>query len=81
MTKRYFEIDIEDYYVPEQRKSRQSAQGGNYDVQCNYLGDMPYSVARSKVENSIRKIGCKVVELDGMLPVSRNLDIIQEYLL
>ena len=163
----FFEIDCEDYYFPEQRESRQSALEENYDVQCSYLGDTPYSVARSKdeveqaiakdvvlhpqyiisgvtmnwnedilstikvvfwlktetaervkrvksreekrwgsrvsvggdmyeqqlsfrnlisglpesmVEDSISKIGCEVRELDGMLPISRNLEIIQEYL-
>lgn len=163
----YFEIDCEDYYFPEQRESRQSALEGNYDVKCNYLGDMPYSLARnkdeveqaiakdiilypqyvicgvtmnwnedilstikvvfwlkteaeervkrvkfreekrwgsrvsvggdmyeqqrsfrnlisglpeSKVKDSISKIGCKVTELDGMLPIFRNLECIREYL-
>ena len=53
----YFEIDCEDYYFPEQRESRQSTLEENYDVQCNYLGDFPYSVARSKdeVEQAIAK--------------------------
>lgn len=46
----YFEIDVEDYYFPEQKESRQAALEGEYDVKCNYLGEIPYSEARSKSE-------------------------------
>ena len=28
----YFEIDVEDYYFPEQKESRQAALEGEYDV-------------------------------------------------
>ena len=46
----YKEIDSEDYYFPEQRASRlQSLEGG--DAACTeYLGDMPFSVSRTKAE-------------------------------
>lgn len=46
----YFEIDIEDYFFPEQKKSRQSILEPQYDVECEYLGEVPYSVPRSKRE-------------------------------
>ena len=46
----YFEIDVEDYYFPEQKESRQAALEGKYDVKCNYPGEIPYSEARSKSE-------------------------------
>ena len=46
----YFEIDVEDYYFPEQKESRQAALEGEYDVKCNYLGEIPYSEARNKSE-------------------------------
>ena len=46
----YYEIDVEDYYFPEQRESRRAALDGNYEVNCDYLGEIPYSVSRSKEE-------------------------------
>lgn len=53
----YFEIDVEDYYFPEQSESRQAALEGMYDTECSYLGEIPYSVAKSKneVEQAIVK--------------------------
>ena len=45
-----YEIDVEDYYFPEQRESRKAALDGEYGVNCSYLGDMPYSVSRTKEE-------------------------------
>ncbi len=45
-----YEIDVEDYYFPEQRESRKAALDGEYGVNCSYLGDMPYSVSRTKDE-------------------------------
>ena len=52
-----FEIDVEDYYFPEQRESRKAALDGEYGVNCSYLGDMPYSVSRTEegVEKAIAK--------------------------
>ena len=44
----YCEIDVEDYYFPEQQESRKAALDGQYGVNCDYLGDMPYSVPRTK---------------------------------
>ena len=38
-----YEIDVEDYYFPEQRESRKAALDGEYVVNCSYLGDHPYS--------------------------------------
>ena len=36
-----YEIDVEDYYFPEQRESRKAALDGEYGVNCSYLGDKP----------------------------------------
>ena len=46
----YFEIDVEDYYFPEQKESRQAVLEGRYDIECSYLGEIPYSEARNKSE-------------------------------
>ena len=46
----YYEIDVEDYYFPEQQESRKAALEGYYGVNCDYLGDLPYSVPRTKEE-------------------------------
>ena len=46
----YYEIDVEDYYFPEQKESRRAALDGAYGVDCNYLGEVPYSVSRTKEE-------------------------------
>ena len=53
----YYEIDVEDYYFPEQKESRRAALDGKYGDSYDYLGDMPYSVARTKeeVEEGIAK--------------------------
>ena len=46
----YFEMDVEDYYFPEQRESRKSAleQGGPCDI--DNAKELPYSNPRSKAE-------------------------------
>ena len=46
----YYEIDVEDYYFPEQKESRRAALDGEYGDSLDYLGDMPYSVSRTKEE-------------------------------
>ena len=46
----YYEIDVEDYYFPEQQESRKAALEGYYGVNCDYLGDLPYSVPHSREE-------------------------------
>jgi shikimate kinase len=46
----YYEIDVEDYYFPEQKESRRAALDGVYGVNCDYLGDVPYSISRTKEE-------------------------------
>ena len=53
----YYEIDVEDYYFPEQKESRRAALNGEYGDSLDYLGDMPYSVSRTKeeVEEGIAK--------------------------
>lgn len=57
----YYEIDVEDYYFPEQKKSRMNALDNIVDEQPTYLGAIPYSVPRDKgyVEAAIRN------EIDG----------------
>ena len=40
-TLNYYEIDVEDYYFPEQQESRKAALEGYYGVNCDYLGDLP----------------------------------------
>ena len=162
----YYEIDVEDYYFPEQRESRRAALDGEYGDSRDYLGAVPYSAARTKeeveegiakdiaahpryiligvtvnwneeilstikyifwlktdreervrrvkereekrwgvrvaeggdmyeqqlsfrnliagltedkVKDSIGKIGCDVIELDGTLPVRKNVEIIRSY--
>jgi len=163
----YYEIDVEDFYFPEQKESRHDALDGVYGRNLDYLGDKPYSVSRTKeeveegiakeisahpryiltgvtinwseeilstikvvfwlktgtdervrrvkdreekrwgdrvteggdmyeqqksfreliagftdekVKDSINKIGCEVIELDGTLPVQRNTEIIKEWM-
>ncbi len=46
----YYEMDVEDYYFPEQKYSRQAILEDRYDVTCEYMGEIPYSVPRSKKE-------------------------------
>ena len=46
----FYEMDIEDYYFPEQKYSRQAILEQQYDVKCEYKGELPYSVPRSKIE-------------------------------
>ena len=48
---------MEDYYFPEQKTSRQNALEGNYSGKHEYIGDLPYSLSRSKseVESAILK--------------------------
>ena len=46
----FFEIDVEDYYFPEQKANRQANLEHQQDVQCKYRGELPYSVPCSKIE-------------------------------
>ncbi len=46
----FYEIDVEDYYFPEQKNSRQAILEQKYDVECEYKGEIPYSVSCSKAE-------------------------------
>lgn len=46
----FYEMDVEDYYFPEQKYSRQAVLEHQYDVKCDYQGELPYSVPRSKTE-------------------------------
>lgn len=46
----FYEIDVEDYYFPEQKASRQAVLEHRYDVKCEHKGELPYSVPHSKSE-------------------------------
>lgn len=46
----YFEIDVEDYYFPEQRKSRKWAMEHDEIMVTEHLGDVPFSTPRTKEE-------------------------------
>lgn len=52
ITKRldFYEMDVEDYYFPEQKNSRQAVLEQQYDVKCEYKGELPYSMPRSAKE-------------------------------
>ena len=45
-----FEMDAEDYYFPEQKASRHWALEHTEIMNTEYLGDLPFSVARSGEE-------------------------------
>ncbi len=53
----FYEIDVEDYYFPEQKYSRQAILEHQYDVECKYKGELPYSAPCSKheVQEMVRK--------------------------
>ena len=46
----FYEMDVEDYYFPEQKYSRQAVLEHKHNVKCEYKGAFPYSVPRSKTE-------------------------------
>lgn len=46
----YFEMDVEDYYFPEQRKSRKWALENDSIIDTEYLGELPFSNPRTKSE-------------------------------
>ena len=46
----YFEMDVEDYYFPEQRESRKSALENEPDIDTACIGKQPYSNSRIKLE-------------------------------
>lgn len=46
----FFEMDVEDYYFPEQRKSRKWALENNSIIDTEHLGSIPFSVPRTKSE-------------------------------
>jgi len=45
-----FEIDTEDFYFPEQKDSRKLALEGAEKIKTCHLGDIPFSVSRTKDE-------------------------------
>ena len=46
----YFEMDVEDYYFPEQSESRKWALENNSVIDTEYLGELPFSSHRTKSE-------------------------------
>ena len=46
----FYEMDVEDYYFPEQKNSRQAVLEQQYDVKCEYKGELPYSMPCSAKE-------------------------------
>lgn len=46
----YYEMDVEDYYFPEQRPSRKWALENNSVINTDYLGELPFSNPRTKYE-------------------------------
>ena len=54
---KYFEMDVEDYYFPEQRKSRKWAMDNDNIIVTEHLGNIPFSISRAKeeVQNALMK--------------------------
>lgn len=46
----YFEMDVEDYYFPEQRESRKLALENNSIMDTEHLGELPFSNPKTKNE-------------------------------
>lgn len=46
----YYEMDVEDYYFPEQRESRKWALENDSVIDTVYLGELPFSHPRTKSE-------------------------------
>lgn len=46
----YFEMDVEDYYFPEQRESRKVALENSSTSSTEYADGLPYSKPRTKME-------------------------------
>lgn len=46
----YYEMDVEDYYFPEQMKSRKWALENESVIDTEYLGELPFSNPRTKNE-------------------------------
>lgn len=53
----YFEMDVEDYYFPEQGKSRRWAMDNDNIIVTEHLGKIPFSIPRTKeeVQNALMK--------------------------
>ena len=46
----FYEMDVEDYYFPEQKHSRKAVLEKQYNAPCEYKGELPYSMPRSSEE-------------------------------
>ena len=44
----YYEMDVEDYYFPEQKTSRRWALENEKNIETEYLGEIPFSNPREK---------------------------------
>ena len=64
----FYEIDVEDYYFPEQKYSRQAALEQQYDVKCEYKGELPYSMPRSRKE--VQEMICRDIETHPQFVIS-----------
>ncbi|WP_099204399.1 AAA family ATPase [Scatolibacter rhodanostii] len=51
----YYEMDVEDYYFPEQKESRKWALENSSIIHTQHLGELPFSNPKTKdiVENTI----------------------------
>ena len=55
-------------------------EGGDMYEQQKSFRELIAGFTDEKVKDSINKIGCEVIELDGTLPVQRNTEIIKEWM-
>lgn len=46
----YYEMDVEDYYFPEQKSSRRRALENEELIETEHLGELPFSSSRLKSE-------------------------------
>lgn len=80
----YYELDVEDYYFPEQRESRRQLLDHCDSIQLQYLGELPFSQPRTKEEvqaallHEIRTHSCFIfscVNLNWSNEILRQIDI------
>jgi hypothetical protein len=76
-----FEMDVEDYYFPEQRESRICALENNSIINIEFIDELPFSNPRTKNEvESAMKLVCPIIVIDGTLSVIQNLEKIMDFL-
>ena len=64
----------------EKRWGDRVAEGGDMYEQQKSFRDQIAGFTDEKVKDSIGKINCGVIELDGTLPVHRNVEIIKKWI-